>query len=402
MSKSIVIIGEPRIASVLSHVWTHILPDATITCGADASEVHAELTKTPDILLVDWKIQLPSAADLIRNLKSRPSYSHCVFSGIVHDAHQSSEARSVDVDVVIEPALAANVEQLLMGHFSIMNRLCDNNARVKLLESQIRYAQTNLEDVIETFQKTINTRFSEASHRAVFIEEAALWIAKQFEHDTDAEIDLEQLRYAAKLFLLGRVHLPDSEKTTRITLDGAPTNVLTASVPLMADEILKESQFFEGVRKILRSLYENYDGTGFPDRVQHWQIPLASRILRVVIDAEELNAELTGKYADTLEELKKQSRRVYDHRVVLLLDEYVNVISRRTRSELAPKSVLLVDLKSGMTLATDIVTNSGLKLMNAGTVLHSHLIDRLLSHNAMDPILGNIYITEKFNKVTAA
>jgi hypothetical protein len=53
-----------------------------------------------------------------------------------------------------------------------------------------------------------------------------------------------------------------------------------------------------------------------------------------------------------------------------------------------------------MTLAGDIVTNAGLKLMNAGTVLRSHLIDRLMSHNTMDPILGNIYVhTQKAEKV---
>jgi hypothetical protein len=101
-----------------------------------------------------------------------------------------------------------------------------------------------------------------------------------------------------------------------------------------------------------------------------------------------------------LEEIKKLARRVYDNRVVILLEEYVNVVAKRSKNENAPTSVLLVDLQEGMTLAGDIVTNAGLKLMNAGTVLRSHLIDRLMSHNTMDPILGNIYVhTPKAEKV---
>lgn len=229
-----------------------------------------------------------------------------------------------------------NVEHLLTSHFHVLNRLSESNTKIKTLEAEVRAAQSNLDDVILALQRTVHCRLPDAAHRALFIEEAAMWIAKQFKFDKDVDIDLDQLRYAAKLVMLGRVHLPDAERSTRITLDGSPMNVLTAAVSLKADEILEESTFLSGVRSILRSLYENYDGTGFPDRIQHWHIPLASRILRVVVDAEELTMELSGRYAETLEELRKLSRRVYDQRVVLLLDEYVNVIAKRTKVEDAP------------------------------------------------------------------
>lgn len=61
-----------------------------------------------------------------------------------------------------------------------------------------------------------------------------------------------------------------------------------------------------------------------------------------------------------------------------------------------------MDLKAGTVLASDIVTNAGLKLMNAGTVLQSHLIDRLMSHNTIDPILGNIYVAPKKRNAVAS
>lgn len=402
MSQSIVIIGESRITGVLSHVWSHVLPDASIVCASSAVEVNTAVSAPSDIIVIDWSFNALSTADLVKSLRSRPSFSACVFSALAHDAVQNTEARFVGVDIVVDLTSTGNVEHLLTSHFHVLNRLSESNKKIKTLEAEVRAAQSNLDDVILALQRTVHCRLPDAAHRALFIEEAALWIARQFEFDKDVEIDLDQLRYAAKLVMLGRVHLPDAERSTRITLDGSPMNVLTAAVPLKADEILKESTFLSGVRSILRSLYENYDGTGFPDRIQHWQIPLASRILRVVIDAEELTMELSGRYAESLEELRKLSRRVYDQRVVLLLDEYVNVIAKRTKVEDAPSSVLLVDLKAGMVLASDIVTNAGLKLMNAGTVLQSHLIDRLMSHNTMDPILGNIYVAPRKRNAVAS
>ncbi|MFM8472612.1 MAG: HD-GYP domain-containing protein [Candidatus Kapaibacterium sp.] len=401
MSTSIVVIGETRVANVLSHVWSHVLPQADVRRASNAVEAATIVSAPADIVVIDWGFTDSAPADIVSSLRARPSYGACVVAALAHDAMQMTEARFVGVDIVIDLASSGNVEHLLTSQFHVLIRLSESSRNMKRLEVELQNAKRYVEDVIDALQRTIQCRLPDSVHRARFVEDAVLWIAKQFEFDKEVEIDIDQLRYAAKLAMLGRMHLPDADRNTRVTLDGAPTNVLTAAVPLKADEILKESTFLSGARSILRNMYENYDGTGFPDRIQHWQIPLASRILRVVIDAEELNAELSGRYADTLEELRKLSRRVYDQRVVLLLDEYVNVIAKKSRTEHAPKSVLLVDLTAGMVLASDIVTNAGLKLMNAGTELQSHLIERLMSHNTMDPILGNIYVTERKKSVAA-
>lgn len=400
MTRSIVIVCEEKIAHVLSHVWTHVLPEADIDCVGTAMAVESALQLPPDIVLIDWSFEGIKPAELFSTLHARPSYSSCVLAAICHDQHQSSLARNSGVDLIIDLTVSAGIEQLLLSNFLTLKKLSAAYTHARDLEREVRNARANIEDVVNVLQSAIHTRYPDAALRARFIEEACMWIAGQFEHEEDAEIDREQLRYASKLVMIGRLHLPDTEKTTTITLDGAARSVLTAAVPLKANDILKESEYLAGARSILKSLYENYDGTGFPDRIQHWQIPLASRILRVVIDAEGLCTEMGGRYSEALEEIKKLARRVYDNRVVILLEEYVNVVAKRSKNENAPTSVLLVDLQEGMTLAGDIVTNAGLKLMNAGTVLRSHLIDRLMSHNTMDPILGNIYVhTPKAEKV---
>ena len=402
MTRSIVIVCEEKIAHVLSHVWSHVLPEADIQCAVTASAVESALQLPPDIVLIDWSFEGIKPAELFSTLHARPSYSSCVLAAISHDHYQNSQARDSGVDLIIDLTVSAGIEQLLLSSFFTLKKLSAAYTHARDLEREVKNARSIIEDVITVLQRTVHTRFPDAVLRSTFIEDACMWIAGQFEHEEDVEIDNEQLRYAAKLVMIGRMHLPDSEKASSITLDGAARSVLTAAVPLKANEILKDSEYLAGARSILKSLYENYDGTGFPDRIQHWQIPLASRILRVVIDAEGLCTEMGGRYSEALEEIKKLARRVYDNRVVLLLDEYVNVVAKRSKTDNTPTSVLLVDLQEGMTLAGDIVTNAGLKLMKAGTVLRSHLIDRLMSHNTMDPILGNIYVhpakAEEVNK----
>jgi HD-GYP domain-containing protein (c-di-GMP phosphodiesterase class II) len=163
-----------------------------------------------------------------------------------------------------------------------------------------------------------------------------------------------------------------------------------------AHKIISDVPRLKNVSNIHYHIYENIDCTGFPDKLQSWQIPLKSRVLRVVLDYYDIMRYKRIKSSDTLEILKKYSNQLYDQRVVILFEQYVLSILK-LEGEIYEISLSLQNLQEGMQLSRDIYTNNGLKLLNAGSYLTDVIIKRLIDHNTTDPILGFIYIKKDEN-----
>jgi PAS domain S-box-containing protein len=92
--------------------------------------------------------------------------------------------------------------------------------------------------------------------------------------------EAEQIGYSAILHDVGKIHVPD--------------HILKKPGPLTADErraiqehttagehILSTKPFFGRARRIARSHHENFDGSGYPDRVGGAEIPAEARIVHL-------------------------------------------------------------------------------------------------------------------------
>jgi len=84
---------------------------------------------------------------------------------------------------------------------------------------------------------------------------------------------------------------------------------------------------------------------------------------------------------------------MYDHRVVVLFGNYLKMSDKEFASQFLP--VKLSDLKEGMVLGNEVITDKGLKLLNQGVVLTQSIITKIITHSAADPIVGFIYVNKK-------
>jgi len=91
--------------------------------------------------------------------------------------------------------------------------------------------------------------------------------------------------------------------------------------------------------------------------------------------------------------LASQSQQMYDHRVVILLGNYLKISDKNFSSQFIP--VKLSDLKDGMLLGKEIITDKGMKLLNAGVRLTRGTIDKIITHSSADPIIGNIFVEKE-------
>jgi putative nucleotidyltransferase with HDIG domain len=90
----------------------------------------------------------------------------------------------------------------------------------------------------------------------------------------------EAIGYAAILHDVGKMHVPDHilQKPGPLT---AEERAVMQEHTVAGERILVDKPFFFRARKIARSHHENWDGSGYPDRMAGDEIPLEARIVHV-------------------------------------------------------------------------------------------------------------------------
>jgi response regulator RpfG family c-di-GMP phosphodiesterase len=124
---------------------------------------------------------------------------------------------------------------------------------------------------------------------------------------------------------------------------------------------------------------ERFDGTGFPHRLAGFDIPLGARILAVAYDFVALQSgqlvqrQVDGKQAAAL--LAESRGKRYDPEVI---EAFYAVRTGRDVADAVPDIAMAIpQLKPGMTLARDLVSDEGALLLSADHVLSERLIRQL-------------------------
>jgi response regulator RpfG family c-di-GMP phosphodiesterase len=206
-------------------------------------------------------------------------------------------------------------------------------------------------------------------------------IAERFEVP---EPMVRDLWLAARLCDLGHLAAP---ATNAPPLTAAEHDAW-AHAPLTA-ALLVRFPGFEGAAEIIHSIGENWDGTGHPDRFQQGQIPLRSRILRVLHDffATIDAGQARGMDADTvLERMADRAGTLYDPMVMVELRAVLEGLTGdRLRGD--TRLVPVPELEAGMVLAEDLCADSGVKLLARGTALTPAALEFLARRHRAEPIL---------------
>jgi len=125
-------------------------------------------------------------------------------------------------------------------------------------------------------------------------------------------------------------------------------------------DLIKSIPRMESISESIRYQEKNYDGTGFPkDRVKGDEIPLAARLLKVVLDFDGL--ESSGTPPDVALERMKSQAELYDPAVLEGFEQ-----SMRQNLALTTTSVNIMQLTDDMVLAEDVKTADDMLLIAKG------------------------------------
>ncbi|MEW6096790.1 MAG: HD-GYP domain-containing protein [bacterium] len=131
--------------------------------------------------------------------------------------------------------------------------------------------------------------------------------------------EINTLCMAATLHDIGRMGINNAiwEKPSALTEEEYEK---VKSYPQESADILRSIAFLESVSKIVRHHRENYDGTGYPDKLKGDKIPLGSRILSVVDAFDAMTSERPYRQRIdpevAIEEFKNKAGTQFDPKIV--------------------------------------------------------------------------------------
>ncbi|MEJ5285740.1 MAG: hypothetical protein CH6_3169 [Candidatus Kapaibacterium sp.] len=254
------------------------------------------------------------------------------------------------------------------------------------LNEELRRDTLRMRDLLYLFECL---RIPDGAERINRITEIALWIANEYDPEDEKLKNL--IQEAAKLCFVGRLQLPERNIGEIPTQNGILKNEKMEKIPFFSKEVFSFFRSYQDVADVVIHIYENYDGSGLPDKLEKGNIPLASRILRVVIDYDDYYQQKKFESNKIVAMLEAESRRLYDFRIVVLLDQYLAYRSSILKVP-TERPIEIDELAEGMTLSRNIVTETGLKIAVAGTLLNEEAVERIKTIAKAEPIIGRIYI----------
>ena len=271
-------------------------------------------------------------------------------------------------------------------NYSTFNNLHSENLKLKEINNEL---EEDFENIIKITSKFVQTRIPVAYDILNKVAVASSWIANQFPNID--ELEIKDIRIASYLCLIGKTYLPDYLLNQKVLENGRLINPIMFQVPLTAKEIFKDVERFSSISHIIYHIYENLDGSGIPEKISAWQIPIGSRIIRVVLDFEEMLIDGLTK-SQAMEILDANVKRIYDNRIVYLFNQYLLTFPNEFDFDNTEIPIKLTDLKEGMVITRDLIATSGIKILSKGTSVTQRIIEIIYSHITSDPILGFIFV----------
>ena len=154
------------------------------------------------------------------------------------------------------------------------------------------------------------------AEQALGVGDLALAVAEQLGMSAE---ERDETRRAAQLHEVGKMAIPDAILHKPGPLEDSEWEFIRRH-PLIGERIIGSAAALVPVARLVRSVGERWDGSGYPDELAAEQIPLGSRVIAVCAAYEAMVSErphsVAMRPARALEELRRGAGSQFDPRVV--------------------------------------------------------------------------------------
>ncbi len=355
---------------------------ATITALA-AKDLPSALSPAAKADLVALRLPMhPVVREKINSLHSDPELGKLPILGIGGsedggvDAHITEDIHHDDLSTALE-------------------LLCElHRCEVLIQEEKTELAHSHKElhqiadELVEVISMLLDLRVPDASRRGRRVAEIAEYLGRQVGLSGKP---LQELTWAAKLRELGKSGLSDELLAKPRQMRTESDKDLYNRYPVWGGIVLGGMPGLRAAATMIYHQLENFDGTGFPNGLQGTGIPVGSRILRVAAAFEMVAGDSEGSQEQALQVLERGTNREFDPLLVRFMASYLEFASSPDWDSNVMR-VPLAELQEGQTLAEDLWTRSGVKLLPRGTKLTHHKIELILNYRSKDPTVDTITV----------
>jgi response regulator RpfG family c-di-GMP phosphodiesterase len=209
---------------------------------------------------------------------------------------------------------------------------------------------------------------------------------------------INEIRNAARLYQAGKLAITPSLLNKKIDNLNDGELLELQKYAVKGSDLLTPLNSLDFAAKLIRHQNENIDGTGYPNKLKANQIPLGSRILRIVRDYHEI---LMGLYfddpfssLDALDYMENHANKKYDKTLLELYRRFIKELSKADATQ-QDRLYTLADLTPGMTVSRDLLNADGILLITKDTELTDLNINKLQELQDREEKQLNIFIKEE-------
>lgn len=284
---------------------------------------------------------------------------------------------NADLDTAIKAVNEGNVFRFLTKPCpaAVLGKaLVDGIRQYRLLRAEEELLEGTLNGTVELLAEILSCADPEAFGRTIQARRLVQALAHKLAIPNGLEAHL-----AATLSQIGHIAIPrDVLLKTRAGADlEYEERVMIESIPQTSHDLLVKIPRLENVARAVLFQNKRFDGKGYPpDPIAGGHIPIAARILKVVLDLIDLE---TQGYSPRLA-LREMRRREswYDPEVLYAAVELFSH-GVENEPELAPPAtpMTLDELRPGLMLEQDLSTRTGRLLVRRGAILTETLLLRV-------------------------
>ena len=315
LPKILIVDDEPANLKVLRQV----LQDLYRLSFARSGEAALELLQKEEIDLILLDIMMPDMTgfDVCEKVKQNPDTARIpvIFVTALKDTIDEEKGFQLGaVDYITKPIVPAIVRARVKTHLSLVQADALRETQIDLIQRLGRAAEYKDNETGMHVQRM--SRYSYVLAVAAGIDEMAA----------------HELLLAAQMHDLGKIAIPDNILLKPGRLDEGEFKQMKAHAQIGADILSNpRSQLVALARSIAITHHEKWDGSGYPNGLKGYDIPLEGRIAAIADVFDALTSERPYKKAWTVEEavelLKEQSGKHFDPELVeIFIQELPKII----------------------------------------------------------------------------
>lgn len=343
----------------------------------------------PDVIICEGSVPSPDVLDLSRKLRDNPELLSTVL--ILFRPHDSTADKDMGLEAGIDdwidkstqPSLIIEKIKTWLRARSFQKERWKNYEE---LQARNTILQKNFKELTIILVKTLDAYLPGINDHTKTAKAMAENICERLNVTGEKR---DKIVFGALLHEIGKVGLP-REMVEKAYHDlSVSEKEIFSHHPSVGSMIISAVTGFKDSANAVYHQLENYDGSGMPDGLMGDEIPIGAKIIRAIVLQEELY-KAGFSTEDVIDYIKESLNRVLDPSIA---DHLINYLEERDRTLLAKKTRFNVDeLKTGMILAEDVYSASGIKLLPKGVALQEKMIRILAERNSTDPIIGGVYV----------